>query len=51
MKDGEGPGRTFIVPGRSTITILQADAYSGFAALYDSGKIVEASCCAYSGPK
>jgi transposase len=31
--------------------ILQADAYSGFAALYDSGEIIEASCWAHARRK
>jgi hypothetical protein len=31
--------------------ILQADAYSGFAALYDSGRILEASCWAHARRK
>ena len=31
--------------------ILQADAYSGFGALYDSGDIVEASCWAHARRK
>ena len=31
--------------------ILQADAYAGFAALYESGRIVEASCWAHARRK
>ena len=33
---------------RAFCGILQADAYSGFAALYESGRILEASCWAHA---